>query len=127
MANVVFSQRFEPGTSVELFETAGEGVMHVGASPRVGRRLSDPQGSVGFDGLTAGQTYIARGFNVEGMQREVRCKAVEDAADQHTAQSAAVRTLRPKLGTAGVEQSSPAPAPPAAVLQTGIPDGPVAA
>lgn len=122
MGRVTLGGQFEAGSSVSLFRVEGDHVMRAEHGTRVGRRLADAKGSVGFDGLEVdGSRLIATGFDPFGNPTEVRCIAVKDEDDvTHLAQ--------PPLGEApmvvGTQEAVVhriPPAAPSAILQVGVP------
>lgn len=122
MGYLVLAGLFEPGTQVKLFEI-DDGTLRVGAGAlEVGHRLTDAAGSVGFDGVTAGQRFLAQGVQFGGPQ-EVRCVGLA-AGDVNEIAQAPIASVPQNMGT----QESKEPAEPAAVpgdliLQVGIPTG----
>lgn len=118
MGVVLLGGLFEPGTSVSLFRAA-DGVLRSNGEGLTGRRLADSAGSVGFDGLTVGDRFIARGVDVYGHPVELRSTAVEHAND--VAQPPIRPVLNGPVGTAERRPVVPAPGEPSAILQTGVP------
>lgn len=122
MGFVVLNGLFEPGTSVELFLVADEGVLHASQGERVGRRLVDADGHVGFDGLEPNDRFIAVGFDLYGKRIETRCRALFPGDGTELAQSP-IKPTPQSVGTQEGVQRVQAPARPGAILQSGVPSG----
>lgn len=71
---VVVAGRFPSGSVVELWQVADERELRAEAGTRVGMRIVDENGLVGFDGLEVGARFFACGY-INGSPEEVRCTA----------------------------------------------------
>lgn len=117
---VVVAGVFPPGSVVTLIQVPDETVLRPEGHDTVGTRLVDEFGNVGFDGLTIGDRFFARGY-VNGNYTLVRCRAVDaDAPDSELIQPP-IGPSPQNVGTQEARVVDPAPEAPAG-LETGVPE-----
>lgn len=138
---VVITGIFEPGSVVDLLHVSGPDVLRAEGGETVGRRVSDENEAIGFDGLIEGEHYFATGYS-RGRLEERRCVAhgaddvvafiqqpvQESPLTLGTAQTAPEDTGGCEVPEAAEPANEPppdapadAPAPPP--LEEGIPEG----
>lgn len=126
-AVVVSAGIFEPGSVVECVHVASDAVLRSEGGEVVGRRVSDEDEHVGFDGLIDGEHYFLTGYSRGRFeQRRAVARSPEQAASQI---QQPVQESPQTLGTGQTPpedcQSAevPAAAPPADAPPVGSPEG----